>query len=83
MGLIDRINGGITMPNCNDCENYKEKEVKEKYEDSFTIYGKKDVKNEMIGIKILWYSFDQDSYEICYKTKTKQKTILSGEEKCS
>lgn len=53
--LFAKINNGMTMPGCDNRENYQKKEVKEKFEDSFTIYGKKDENVENKGIKILWY----------------------------
>ena len=76
MRLWDKINAGITMPNCNDCENYEKKEVNEKFEDSFTIYGKKGENIESKECKILWYDIHEKFYEICFRTKNKVKNTI-------
>ena len=62
---------------CDNCENYQKKEVKEKFEDSFTIYGKKDEIVENKEIKILWYDVFNERYEICFITKTKEKINIT------
>lgn len=62
---------------CDNCENYQKKEVKESFEDSFTIYEKKDKFVKTEGVKILWYDIRENFYEICFITKTKKRITIA------
>ena len=75
--LSEKLFGFQNPKDCDNCENYQKKEVKEKFEDSFTIYGKKDEVVENKGIKILWYGVHDERYEICFITKTKKRIDIS------
>lgn len=77
MGLWNNIKLGQADTICDNCENYQKKEVKETFEDSFTVSGNKNNINNYDEIKILWYDVRDNAYEICFLTKQKQRITIN------